>query len=336
MMAQQTMKILSLRLQVLELLIKLIFSTITLLISSSLFADGFSVQPYTIHENTKHGDVELLGSLRLSKSGDDNFFGFSGLAYSSDSDVLYAITDRAYLYSFKMKFDKQGKLTGLTKLNKVRLRSAKGKVLYKPYYDSEGLAILNGDNKIAGDERLLVSFERKHRVGEYKTNGRLVKHVKVSHGFIANDKFKRANNGMEAVTYSPKFGVVLAKERSPKSKKYTDIYLGKRKAVVSLALGSRPKSRVTAIEALANDNFLVMERSFVDIWQPLLITLKEVAIDGNKARTRRTLLEMDSGKFWYIDNFEGLASVGSNRYCIISDDNNRAVQKTILSCFAIK
>ena len=48
-----------------------------------------------------------------------------------------------------------------------------------------------------------------------------------------------------------------------------------------------------------------------------------------------TLLRLSSGQGWALDNFEGLAVLPGGRILIVSDDNTRAVQATLLAAFEL-
>ena len=98
-----------------------------------------------------------------------------------------------------------------------------------------------------------------------------------------------------------------------------------------------PKSAISAIEVMDDGNVLVLERSFTGYLNPFVVTLKKVYLDKCKKKMCKTevLLKMDSHKSWGVDNFEGLARVGKNRYVMISDDNDNFFQKTLLIYFEV-
>jgi hypothetical protein len=82
----------------------------------------------------------------------------------------------------------------------------------------------------------------------------------------------------------------------------------------------------------------VLERSFTGMLHPFVVTLKKVYLDHcQKGLCRsKVLVKMNSHKGWDVDNFEGLARVGKNRYVMISDDNDNFYQKTLLIYFEVK
>ena len=50
----------------------------------------------------------------------------------------------------------------------------------------------------------------------------------------------------------------------------------------------------------------------------------------------KVLAKFNSSEGWLLDNFEGLARVGKNRYVMISDDNDNFFQQTLLMYFEVK
>jgi len=71
---------------------------------------------------------------------------------------------------------------------------------------------------------------------------------------------------------------------------------------------------------------------------PFIVTLKKIYLKRCKNGLCRSkvLVKMNSHKGWDVDNFEGLARVGKNRYVMISDDNDNFYQKTLLIYFEVK
>ncbi|HHD79288.1 MAG TPA: esterase-like activity of phytase family protein, partial [Epsilonproteobacteria bacterium] len=97
------------------------------------------------------------------------------------------------------------------------------------------------------------------------------------------------------------------------------------------------KSAVVAMEVMDDGNLLVMERSYTGILDPFVVTLKKVFIRNCKQNMcdSKVLLKMNSHKGWDVDNFEGLAKVGKNRYVMVSDNGDNFFQKTLLVYFEV-
>jgi len=84
-------------------------------------------------------------------------------------------------------------------------------------------------------------------------------------------------------------------------------------------------------------NLLVLERSYTGLFNPFVVTLKKVMIQGchTPLCPTETVVKMNSHEGWDLDNFEGLARVGKNRYVMVSDDNDNFFQKTLLIYFEL-
>jgi hypothetical protein len=153
------------------------------------------------------------------------------------------------------------------------------------------------------------------------------------------DAYRSKNKGLEALAWHQHYGILTAAEWPLKkyTKKLQTIYAlsGKKWHFRAEPEGN---SAVSAIEVMEDGNILVLERSFTGYMDPFVVTLKKVYLD----RCRRgvcpatILLKMNSHKGWDVDNFEGLAKVGKERYVMISDDNDNFFQKTLLIYFEVK
>ena len=51
--------------------------------------------------------------------------------------------------------------------------------------------------------------------------------------------------------------------------------------------------------------------------------------------TVETVARFNTGQGWSLDNFEGLANLGDGRVLMVSDDNTRALQSTLLAQFRL-
>ncbi|MCK5877306.1 MAG: esterase-like activity of phytase family protein, partial [Candidatus Marithrix sp.] len=88
----------------------------------------------------------------------------SGLAWSEDDKILYAVSDRGDLFHLRPKIV-DSTLIEVKFITAYPLLNKKGKKL--KHRDSEGLSILNGANGIVGDSELVISFERKARIARF-------------------------------------------------------------------------------------------------------------------------------------------------------------------------
>jgi hypothetical protein len=81
----------------------------------------------------------------------------------------------------------------------------------------------------------------------------------------------------------------------------------------------------------------VLERSYTGLFNPFVVTLKKVYINACSTDMCETkmIAKMNNHKGWELDNFEGLAHVGKNRYVMVSDDNENFFQRTLLIYFEV-
>ena len=85
-------------------------------------------------------------------------------------------------------------------------------------------------------------------------------------------------------------------------------------------------------------NLLILERAYISIFEPFIVTLKKLYLNrcrGGVCATR-ILAKMDMHVGWHVDNYEGLAKVGHNRYLMISDDDYKWYRPTQVMYFSIR
>lgn len=269
-------------------------------------------------------DFKKIDGLKFSEISD--------LAYDRKEEKLYFVSDEGLLFIFDAFFTE--KIERLNAKRGLTLVKKKGQKFKRWRHDSEGLTL---DNK----GRIYVSFEGRAKVGRFDQNGRMVKEYRLPKKLRDPKNYRSRNKSLEALTWHPKYGLLTAAEwpLKHKKKKEQTIYALNGK-VWHFKAESEQKSAVVAMEVMDDGNILVMERSFIDLFQPLVITLKKIYLNGCKNKRRlchsETLLKMNSHKGWRIDNFEGLARVGKHRYIMVSDDNDNFFQQTLLVYFEVK
>ena len=261
------------------------------------------------------------------------FSEISDLAYYPKNQKLFMVSDEGNLFIFKAKFS--NKIEFLKPKDAVKLRNKNAKKFKKWRKDSEGLAL-------DGKGKLLISFEGRAKIGWFHKNsakyGQMIKKYSLPKELQNPKNYRSRNKSLEALAWHPKYGVLTTAEWPLKR------YHIKRQTVYALNgkkwhFKAEPEARsaVTAIEVMDDGNLLVLERSFTGMLNPFVITLKKVYLNqcrGGNCKVK-VLAKMDSHKGWGVDNFEGLARVGKNRYVMISDDNDNFFQKTLLIYFEV-
>lgn len=279
--------------------------------------------------------IKILDQRQLvfQNINDVKFSEISDLAYYPKNQKLFMISDEGKLFIFKAKF--ADKIELLEPVDAVKLRKKNAKQFKKWRKDSEGLTL-------DGRGRLLVSFEGRAKIGWFHKNsaqyGQMIKKYRLPKELQDPKNYRSRNKSLEALAWHPKYGVLTVTEW-PLSK-----YHKKRQTVYALngkkwhfKAEAESRSAISAIEVMDDGNLLVLERSFTGILNPFVVTLKKVYLNQCRGGNCKTeiLAKMNSHEGWDVDNFEGLARVGKNRYVMISDDNDNFFQKTLLIYFEV-
>lgn len=253
----------------------------------------------------------------------DWFGGVSGLELSDDGRQMVAITDRARVVTAELH-RQDNRITSVTPGRWFRLRAQNGKPLIGSTVDSEGLAI-------AADGSLFISFERIHRVSQYRTPS------EPSRGLHRPTAFRDLpfNGGFEALAIdsSGQLFAVPEKHRTDQGEiplfrwqngRWSQPYvLGTDGRFLPVGADFGPDGRFYLLERGFN---LFGFRSRVRSWR-----LTETA-----AQDERCELQTDTGTH---DNLEGIAAWrdgrGQLRLTMIADDNFFFLQRTELVEYAL-
>lgn len=305
-------------------------------ITSCLVLTACSAPPVTAAPKKNYSQIKLLSQFTVPRT---DFNGItiselSGLAWDQDEQLLYAISDQGRVFHFKLKLEAE-QITAVEPVFAANLVDNKGKPI--KLRDSEGLFALNASNGKRGDTQLIVSFEHGPRIFRMSPQGRQVGVVAL-HKDLQNPKNYRSQNSMlESVAYHPKYGFITAPERSLKGEpnNLQTIYSAKQKW--SFLAYPAENSAVTGLEILPDKSVLVLERAWVGILHPMVISLRRVDLDAcDKAKVCEV---QDLGVYSsliQVDNFEGLTQIRDNLYLMVSDDGQRDLLRTELSLFKVE
>ena len=300
-----------------------------------LHAGSFSVDISPNSKQKIYSKIKLLDQKQLMYSQIDGikFSELSDLAYDALTKKLFIISDEGKLFSFNAVFSDT--IEKLDPLYAVKLRKKQGKKFKKWRKDSEGMTL-------DGEGHLLLSFEGEAKISWFHKNsekkGQQIRKYSLPKALKNSDNYRSRNKSLEALAWHKKYGILTATEWPLKK------YHKKKQTIYALSgkkwhfkAEPEPKSAISAIEVMDDGNVLVLERSFTGYLNPFIVTLKKVYLNDCKKKMCKSevLLKMDSHKSWGVDNFEGLARVGKNRYVMISDDNDNFFQKTLLIYFEV-
>lgn len=302
------------------------------LLSSLIFANVLSVDITPNANGKQERGIRILDQKSLTYKEIDGlgFSELSDLAYDQSANRLYMVSDEGKLFVFDAFFSK--KIEKLKPVSATILRKKNGKKFKKWRRDSEGLSF-------GSKGGLLISFEGEPKLGLFGYDGKQIKKYPLPKPIKNEKNYRSKNKSLEAMARHPRYGALMVAEWPLKKdhKKHQTIYSlsGKK---WHFRAEPEPRSSTTAIEVMDDGNLLVLERSFTDYLDPFVITLKKVYLEGcrqNSLCRSEMLVKMNSHKGWDVDNFEGLARVGKNRYLMISDDNNNFFQRTLLIYFEV-
>ena len=306
-----------------------------LLLSAALGAQSAVQHTLSTHYVTGENfmSVGLRGALHLPYTTVNGLalVELSGLAWDEDEQLLYALSDHGRVFVFRPRLE-DGHLIDVEIAGGFALLDEHGRPLQGSHADAEGLAALNHNNQRHGDTELLVSFERMPRVVKFDTVGRPSETFTLP--YQLSTRYRGSNKGFESVTGTSEGAILTAPEwpLPDVSAESTWIYAldGRRWAFPRFPA---PRSSVVAIESMPDGSLITLERSFVSIWQPLQIALRQtepLPASGQSLSIARELAIFNSFDGWQIDNFEGLTRHGEDHLFVASDDNESWPQKTLL------
>lgn len=324
-----------------------IFNSLLLLGMMTACASS-SVRPVPFSSQYAEGDtfmgIRLHGTIELPaiKVNGIKLAELSGLAWDEDEGILYAVSDQGNLFHLQPVITHHT-LTSAVLLSAYPLSDETGKRLRPRYRDAEGLAIIHGNNSIKGDSQLLISFEGIPSIARFTPTGKLLERYTLPKPLQNVKNYVNSNKALESVTIHPQFGILTAPELPLKGNEGKIVIYSLAGLQWSFPPHPAPNSAVVALEALDDGSVLVLERAWVSIWRPLIISLQRIWLSPcnqcaghvNTDVKVKTVVEFDSSKGWYLDNFEGLTRHQGSYFFMVSDDNESSWQRTLLSYFEI-
>lgn len=285
----------------------------------------------------RFGQLEYIGGLVMAtKNGE--LGAVSSIRMLPDGKRFISIMDTGHWATGEIERDAEGRPAGIknytitTMLDAGSHRSKD----HKDNMDAEGMAI-------AGD-RILVSFERNHRIATYPLDGH-ARSEPLSVEKPATDGHRlRGNGGLETLMKAPAAGPLAGATVWVSERSYND------KGDFIAGVQSGPKKGVFFVERLApydiTDGVFLQDGSF------LLLERKFGLKDGIGMRIRRfqgsdiapgktvTGVELMEADFSHqIDNMEGLdaftAADGSTHLVVVSDDNHSLLERNLLLEFRL-
>ncbi len=278
------------------------------------------------------GRLIWRGGIEITSS-DSRFGGLSGLLVSADGARLLAVSDKGRWLTASLRYDAEGRLIGIEDGQMARLRGLDGDAISKGRLrDAESLAEL-------ADGSILVSFERKHRIWLYTS-----REEPLSTRPTAWPKPKGLgdadNSGLEALVALAEGGLLaLTEDQGNGSGKVG--FLWHDGAWSRLTYHSKANFKPTGASRLpGSDDLLVLERAAQTVGGFRVRLVRLAASDIRSGAQLRGEELARWGRPLTIDNFEALATRrgpdGEILIYLLSDDNFRLFQRTLLLMFALE
>ncbi len=292
----------------------------------------------------RYMEMRLLGTVKIPDNPVDGIRvdEMSGLAWDEDEQILYALSNRGKLFHLEPIFA-GGILVDVKVRAAIRLRTRYGRKLKKPRRDTEGLALLNGNNGKKGDSELLISFERTPKIARFDNRGYEIAALPLPPPLDDADRYDTTNHGLESVTVHPRHGIITAPEVPLRGTDGITLYGldGQQWKIPAFPVAD---NSIVGMEVMPNGELLLLERAFSSMLAPIIVSLHRVRLDascradgdhpGHSCESHPVAI-MSSSKGWDLDNFEGLARHRGNRYFMVSDNNRFWLQRTLLSYFEV-
>ena len=283
--------------------------------------------PHKTFSNQKN-IAKIVSAIEM-RSTDQDFGGISALLMSDTQKKTYLLTDRAYLISADTILNpKTQAIDCFENLMMRPLRGRSTKPLNGHYADSEGISF-DSDNK-----KILISFERHHRVVSYNPYSIRLLPQKDYKPFDKNNL--PFNESYESVLRLADKSIIAFPERYEIQEAILRGFLLKPdgKTLQNLHLKRIDGFWLTDIRQLDNGDFITLERSF-NIFSGMAMQMRHIKqadfLSGETA-DGKVIFTMQSGDG--VDNFEGLDIVkqadDSYMFYITSDNNFSDLQKTLL------
>lgn len=279
---------------------------------------------------TKFGPLEFVGGLEMTSSG-RNFGSLSAFRFQQPGSSFIGVADTGFWFFGTIEHDANGKPTGVKNFRMSEMTDRAGKVDTEKWLtDAEGMA-LEGDT-------VTVSFERAHRVSDYRLSGDKVSGPIRDLDFLVPAYELRQNRGFETLAHSepssPLKGALVAVSEKSLDKQgniFAAILKGPQKGIFSVK--RKDDFDITDGAFLPDGDLLLLERSFA-MSRGVAIRLRR--IKGDQIR-KGALVDgdvlLEASMLYQIDNMEGLdvwqRADGATMVSLISDDNHSILQRNL-------
>jgi hypothetical protein len=290
------------------------------------------INNFKIGSTERHfGQLEFQGGLELW-SGDPRFGSLSSFRFFEPGTKFIGVQDTGFVYSGSLAHDAKGAPSGFSEFRYRSIAEIEKRGEDDKWEtDAEGTAVEGN--------RLLISFERDHRITEYKANPETLNISKVDNiPFLVPRNELRRNRSFETIAIAPKGNpragltvTVTEKSLDENGNIFAAVLNGPGKGVFKVARHGDFDPTDGAF--LPNGDFLLLERSF-SMAGGVKMRLRRIPGDKLKKDALadgEILLTADMG--YQIDNIEGLdvwkRGDGAIMLSMVSDDNQSLLQRSV-------
>ena len=289
---------------------------------------AFEIESKENHR-TEFAGLILLSSFEL-RSRHPHFGGISGLSIGADGR-LYAVSDRGYWLSARMRYDSEGALVDLLDWQIKPILTPERTPTDGLLTDAEALAR-------APDGSFIIGFEQKHRLWRYLPPPLTFDSPAQPISRPADLGKAPRNGGLECVAVLPSGDIfTVAEELQNKDGSFKSWLIDDQQAVELSYLPSAG-FRVSDCAALPNGDVIVLERhlSIFLAFSARLKLIRAASVRPHAILNGEDLLRLEPPL--RLDNFEAIAvredAAGTSIY-LISDDNFQPFQRTLLLQFRL-
>ncbi len=269
-------------------------------------------------------NLKFLSGLEIT-GNHPKFGGLSGLVLSSNFD-FFSVSDKGYWIKGKLDFNEEFKLKSLSNVTMGYLKDENNVPFNrKSNTDAEAIEILNN--------KFIISFERNHRVLSYDT---LESHSKTLINYKQLSDLPN-NGGIESISPLKDSSLLLLSEDLVVE---NDKLIGFRffnHEMEQLLFKKTGDYKPTDIASLPSGDILLLERSFSPI-KGASARISLIKFDDLFTKSLIEPIHLDTiSPPMTVDNFEGISYIylknGGYHIFILSDDNYRSTQRTLLMQF---
>lgn len=279
----------------------------------------------------KFGPLEFVGGLEMTSSG-RNFGSLSAFRFAKPGSDMIGVADTGFWFFGRVERDAKGVPTGVSGFRMREMTDRAGSPIGEKWLtDAEGMAL-------DGDANVIVSFERAHRISDYKISGDEISGPVRNLDFIVPGNELRQNRGFETLAHAPEDGplkgaLVAVSEKSldKQGNIFAAILEGPQKGIFKVKRNG--DFDITDGAFLPNGDLLLLERAF-SMSRGVAMRLRR--IEGDQIR-KGALADgevlLEASMLYQIDNMEGLdvwrRSDGALIVSLMSDDNHSILQRNL-------